>query len=334
MCHGSHTMALFYKHHAKEGQTMYPDGRPYFSLNCYLKQKFVTKVVKLSIDAGFSCPNRDGTISTGGCSFCSPRGSGDFTWGKQYSIFQQLDYGKKLVSAKWEHAKYIAYFQAFTNTYAPVEVLAQKYQEALSFPDLVGVSIATRPDCLGEDVITLLDALQKKTTLWVELGLQTSNEVTAEKIKRGYHNATFEQAVLSLHNKGIDVIVHVILGLPNETKEDMLKTIYYLNQLPIRGIKLQLLHVLEGTPLAQEYKDGSFQTLAQDEYIDILCQCIGYLRKDIIIHRLTGDGDSKLLLAPTWSLHKKMVLNAIHKELKKSQITQGCFISSNLHELS
>lgn len=313
---------------------MYPDGKPYYSLNYYLKQKFGTKVAKLPIDAGFSCPNRDGTISTGGCTFCSPRGSGDFTQGSNYSISEQLEYGKDLIFKKWPQASFMPYFQAYTNTYAPVALLQQHYEEALSFPHVVGLSIATRPDCLGEDIIVLLAQLQQKTTLWVELGLQTSNEETAKKINRGYPTSVFEQGVFALHNKGIEVIAHVILGLPGETIEDMLQTIFYLNKLPISGIKLQLLHVLSGTPMAEEYLKGNFSTLSQEEYTDILCQCIGHIRKDIVIHRLTGDGDPKHLLAPLWSLHKRNVLNTIHKELKQRKITQGCFLSSNFNKLS
>lgn len=310
----------------RKDTTMYSDGKPYYSLNSYYREKFGKKIAKLSLDAGFSCPNRDGTISTGGCTFCSIKGSGDFASERQHSITEQLQSAKELVSNKWQNAEYIAYFQAFTNTYAPVEVLKQKYYEALSFPNIVGISIATRPDCLDEDVLSLLSQLNQETALWLELGLQSSNEKTAKRICRGYPNKTFEKAVYELHNRKIEVITHVILGLPEETIDDMINTIYYLNKLPIQGIKLQLLHVLEYTSLAEEYKKGVFETLNQEEYIEILCQCIGHLRPDIVIHRLTGDGNPETLLAPLWSLRKRTVLNTLHKELKQRGITQGCYL--------
>ncbi len=224
---------------------------------------------------------------------------------------------------KWQNPNYIAYFQAFTNTYAPVSVLRQKYEEALSDPEIIGLAIATRPDCLDEDVLELLDELNQKTALCVELGLQTSNEKTAKAIRRGYENIIFENAVHDLKKRKIEVVVHVILGLPNETKEDILKTISYLNALPIDGVKLQLLHVLKDTPLAEDYAKGKFSVLSKEAYIDILCSCIALLRPDLVIHRITGDGPRESLIAPLWSLHKRDVLNSIHKELKLRDIFQG-----------
>ena len=302
---------------------MYQDGKPYHSLNSYYQKKFGHKTVKLPLDGGFNCPNRDGKIATGGCIFCSAKGSGDFTPSRYLSITEQLQISKEKLLHKWQNPKYIAYFQAFTNTYAPVSVLRTKYEEALSDPEIIGLSIATRPDCLDDDVLELLEELTHKTSLCVELGLQTSNQDTAKAIHRGYENMVFEKAVHDLKERKIEVVVHVILGLPNETKEDMRNTISYLNALPIDGIKLQLLHVLKDTPLAESYQNGDFTVLSKDAYIDILCSCIALLRPDIVIHRMTGDGPKESLLAPLWSLQKRDVLNSIHKELKLRNISQG-----------
>lgn len=296
---------------------------PYRSLNEYYRNLFGKKTAKISLDAGFSCPNRDGSLSTGGCIFCSEGGSGDFAENSALSITQQIENGKAQTRKKWPHACYIAYFQAFTNTYAPVNILRQKYEEALAQPDILGISIATRPDCLGDDVLTLLEELSKKTKIWVELGLQTANEDSAKLIRRGYPNRVFVEAVQKLHRLQIPVVVHVILGLPGESLEDMLATIHFLNPLPIHGIKLQLMHVLAHTELANLYWEGAYTPLEKEEYLEILCQCISHLRPDIIIYRLTGDGDKSILLAPLWSLYKRDILNRLHQLLKERQIYQG-----------
>lgn len=299
------------------------ENKPYRSLNLYYREVFGRKAAKISLDGGFTCPNRDGTCGTGGCLFCSAGGSGDFAEHASFSITEQIAKGKSQTSDKWKDAAYIAYFQAFTNTYAPAEELRRKYEEALSCEGIEGLSIATRADCLPEEVVELLDELRQKTNLWLELGLQTANEKTAQFIRRGYDNSVFETAVTVLAKHNIPIVVHVILGLPGETKEDMLATIQYLNRLPIQGIKLQLLHVLSDSDLAQLYLSGGYTPLTKEAYIALIGECIAHLREDIVIHRLTGDGDKDTLLAPLWSLNKRDVLNSIHKYLKEQNIRQG-----------
>lgn len=284
----------------------------YYSLNNYLKDTFGCKVYKISLDAGFTCPNRDGTIGTQGCVFCSAGGSGDFAQSSRLTITQQIEKGKELVSSKIKSGKYIAYFQAYTNTYAPVNILREKYYEALNHKDIVALSIATRPDCLDEDVINLLDEINKIKPVFVELGLQTIHEKTAEYIRRGYTLDIYDKAVKDLKGIGVNVVVHVILGLPNETKADMLETVKYVCQSRIDGIKLQLLHVLKNTDLERDYLDGKFKVLEFDEYIDLIKDCLEIIPDNIVIHRLTGDGAKKDLIAPLWSADKKRVLNAIN----------------------
>ncbi len=296
--------------------------KPYYSLNRAYQERFGKKTVKISLDAGFTCPNRDGTLDTRGCLFCR-EGSGDFT--AKGSIAEQIEQGKNQKKWQGQSPCYIAYFQAFTNTYAPVPVLKSVYEQAITCKDVVGISIATRPDCLGEDVIELLSELNQKTALWVELGLQTIKPFSIDFIRRGYENTVFENAVYKLAQKNIEIVVHIILGLPHETKQDMLASIAYLNQFPIQGIKLQLLHVLEDTDLATYYQQGNFKTLSLEEYVDVVCDCIAYLRPDIVIHRLTGDGNAKKLLSPLWSTKKRIVLNTIHKTLKQRNIHQGSY---------
>lgn len=298
--------------------------KPYYDLNTYYRQIFGEKTAKISLDGGFSCPNRDGTGGMGGCVFCSAGGSGDFAESASLSIAEQIERGKAQTAAKWENPKYIAYFQAFTNTYAPVDVLRQKYEEALAQDGIVGLSIATRADCLDDAVIELLAEINTKTKLWIELGFQTANEDTARKIRRGYDNDVFAEAVKRLHDHHIAVVVHTILGLPGERHQDVLDTIAYLNNFPIEGIKMQLLHVLEHTDLAKWYQEGTYTPMEMMEYIDLVCDCIAHLRKDIVIHRLTGDGDKEILLAPKWSMQKRHVLNTLHHRLKERGIIQGC----------
>jgi hypothetical protein len=285
----------------------------YYSLNKYLKDTFGDKVYKLSLNAGFTCPNRDGTIDTRGCIFCSRGGSGDFAESSKLSISEQIEQGKKRVENKIKSGKYMAYFQAFTNTYAPIEVLRDKFYEAINHKDIVAISIATRPDCLGEDVIALLDELNKIKPVFVELGLQTIHEKSANYIRRGYLLKTYDKAVEDLKGIGVNIVVHLIIGLPNESKNDILESVDYVCKSGIDGIKLQLLHILKGTDLADEYYRGNVKVLEFDEYLDIIKACVDITPKNIVIHRLTGDGAKKDLIAPLWSADKKRVLNAINK---------------------
>ena len=304
------------------------DNKPYRSLNAYYREIFGRKTAKISLDGGFTCPNRDGTCGTRGCLFCSAGGSGDFAENAALSITEQIENGKKQTADKWKDPAYIAYFQAFTNTYAPVEDLRRKYEEALSCEGVEGISIATRADCLPHDVLDLLSELNQKTKLWVELGLQTADEDSAKFIRRGYSLRAFEKAVHDLAERNIPVIVHVILGLPGESRETILKTIDCINHLPVQGIKLQLLHVLSDSDLADIYEAGNYTPLTKEEYISLAGDCIAHLREDIVIHRLTGDGDKNTLLAPLWSLRKRDVLNSLHKYLKENNIRQGMSVKN------
>ena len=290
----------------------------YNSLNTYLRDRFGCKVYKVALDGGFTCPNRDGTIDTRGCIFCSSGGSGEFA-ASGNTVKEQLRAGKDLIGSKLpigEKALYIAYFQAYTNTYGPLEELKRKFTEALEDPEVCVLSIATRPDCLPEEVLSLLQELNTVKPVWVELGLQTIHPETAEYIRRGYDLSVYDTAVKELTSRGIEVITHVILGLPGETKEDMVETVRYVGASGSKGIKLQLLHVLKGTDLAKDYEAGRFRTLTLEEYTDILISCIQVLPKDMIIHRLTGDGDKRLLVAPLWSADKKKVLNTLSRYLQ------------------
>ncbi|MBQ8139422.1 MAG: TIGR01212 family radical SAM protein [Lachnospiraceae bacterium] len=294
----------------------------------YLKSKYGCKVYRIALDGGFTCPNRDGKISTGGCIFCSAGGSGDFAESRELSISEQIEKGKERVAGKIKDGKYIAYFQAFTNTYAPVSKLRELFTEAINHPDIVGLSVATRPDCLPEDVLDLLDELNRLKPVWVELGLQTIHERTAEYIRRGYPLAVYDRAVSELKKRNISFITHVILGLPGERWEDMEETVRYVCRLSgtgqrddkeqginPNGIKLQLLHVLKGTDLAKDYEAGKFTVLSEDEYIAILERLLKIIPDSVIIHRLTGDGPKKDLIAPIWSADKKHVLNRINRIL-------------------
>lgn len=288
------------------------------TLNAYLRDRFGCKVYKIALNGGFACPNRDGKIDTRGCIFCSSGGSGEFAGSPNESITEQLEKGKKLVGDKNKSGKYIAYFQAFTGTYASYERLKKVYCEAIEHPDVVALSIATRPDCLPDDVLTLLSDLNKIKPVWVELGLQTIHEKTADYIRRGYSLDVYDRAVKELRKRNIEVITHVILGLPGESKEEMLQTVKYVCNSGANGLKLQLLHILKGTDLAKEYEEGKISVLSEDEYIDILKDCVKIIPDEVIVHRLTGDGDKKLLIAPLWSANKKHVLNRINRELKNS----------------
>lgn len=291
----------------------------YYSLNNYMKDKFGCKVYKLSLNAGLTCPNRDGTISTGGCIFCSNGGSGEFAQAisSQANISEQIEHAKKRVAHKIKSGKYIAYFQAFTNTYGPIDYLRKIFTEAIHHEDIVALSIATRPDCLGEDVLSLLDEFNKIKPVWIELGLQTIHEESAKYIRRGYELKIFDEALTNLNALGIEVIVHVILGLPGETKSMMLDTVRYISRKNIQGIKLQLLHVLKNTDLETDYKNGKFEVLTLEEYTDIITSCLKIIPKNIVIHRITGDGDKKLLIAPLWSADKKKVLNTLNTAIQQ-----------------
>ena len=284
------------------------------TLNQYLRERFGRKIYKISISGGFTCPNRDGTLDTRGCIFCSAGGSGDFAEDKNLSITEQINLGKRRVAAKMPEG-YIAYFQAFTNTYAPVERLRALYSEAIEHPCIVAVSIGTRPDCLSDEVLDLIAELNLLKPVWIELGLQTIHEKSSEYIRRGYSLPVYERAVRELRARNIETITHVILGLPGESREEMLQTVKYVGESGVQGIKLQLLHVLEGTDLALDYRNGLFEVMTMDDYISLIKDCVDILPDDIVIHRLTGDGPKRILIAPEWTKDKKRVLNALNKEL-------------------
>lgn len=297
--------------------------KPYVSLDFTLKQQYGHKVYRIAIDGGMTCPNRDGSLHDRGCIFCSAGGSGDFAGDRSTSITKQIDAGIASLEQKRPVKEFIAYFQAFTNTYAPVDYLRKIFMEAISHPRICALSIGTRPDCLPEDVLSLLEELNAMKPVWVELGLQTIHEKTATYIRRGYTLPCFETALKNLRARNLTVIVHVILGLPGETKQQMLQTVSYLANQDIQGIKLQLLHILRGTDLATEYETHPFALFSQSEYCAFICECIELLPPRIVIHRLTGDGPKKDLIAPLWSSHKRSVLNEIHQTLKRQNTWQG-----------
>lgn len=291
--------------------------------NEYYKRTFGQKIYKLSLDAGCTCPNRDGTLGTKGCIFCSNGGSGEFAADRTKTITEQIEEAKGRVEAKMPKNsgsnKYIAYFQAFTNTYGNADELKAKYLEAINHPDIVALSIATRPDCISDEMPEIISSINKFTPVYVELGLQTIHESTAEYIRRGYQLETYDKCVERLSSKGIDIITHIILGLPGESEDMMLQSVDYVRKTAEQypnitcGIKLQLLHVLKGTDLEKAYNDGVFEVLALEEYVDIIYKSLAILEDKVVIHRLTGDGDKKLLVAPLWSANKKLVLNEINK---------------------
>ncbi|WP_061313140.1 TIGR01212 family radical SAM protein [Clostridium botulinum] len=299
------------------------NGKRYHSLNYFLREKFGEKVFKISLDGGFSCPNRDGKVSKGGCVFCSARGSGDYAGSRNFSITNQFNNVKTMMANKWKSGKYIAYFQAYTNTYAPVYELRQKYEEAINQEGVVALSIATRPDCLEDDVLDLIEELSKKLYVWVELGLQTINDDVAKKINRGYDLKVFDDAMTRLKERNIDVVVHSILGLPGESQDDMLKTIDYIAHSGAQGIKLHLLHLMKDTKMVELYESGELQFLSQEDYIKLICKAVSMLPKEMVVHRLTGDAPRDLLIGPMWSLKKWEVLNAIDKTLEDNYIYQG-----------
>lgn len=303
-------------------------GKRYYSFDSFLKNRFGEKIYKVSLDGGFTCPNRDGTIGTGGCIFCSEGGSGDFASDARLPVSDQITQGISLVAAKNPSSRYIAYFQAFTNTYAPVSRLRKLFTEAIEDFRIAALAIGTRPDCLPDNVLALLKELNERKPVFVELGLQTIHPVTAGLIRRGYPLSCFEEAVRNLSSIGVWTVVHLILGLPGETEDMMLESVRYLNSLPIHGVKFSMLHILKGTDLADIYREKPFPVFTMESYVNLILQCIGNLRSDIVIHRLTGDGPKDLLIAPLWSLRKRTVLNNIAHQLKVQDIRQGDFLLS------
>ncbi|MGL4730644.1 MAG: TIGR01212 family radical SAM protein [Clostridium sp.] len=299
------------------------NGKKYHSLNYFLRNKFGKKIFKISLDAGFSCPNRDGKVSKGGCVFCSERGSGDFAGNRNFSITKQFEDIKEMMSKKWKDGKYIAYFQAYTNTYADVETLRAKYEEAISQEDVVALAIATRPDCFNKEIFDLIEEYSNRIYTWVELGLQSSKDETAKLINRGYKLEVFENTVRELRNRNIDVVAHIIFGLPKETREDMINTVKYVAKSGIQGVKLHLLHVMKNTPLERMYEKNMLEFMTQEEYIDLICESITLFPQDMVIHRLTGDAPRNLLVGPMWSLKKWEILNAIDKKSQDEDLYQG-----------
>lgn len=302
---------------------VYWDEKRYHSLNYHLRKTYGEKLYKISLDGGMTCPNRDGTLGTRGCIFCSKGGSGDFAASKTLSITEQIETGKQQAARKYTGNSYIAYFQAYTNTYAPAAYLRQIFTEAIQNPNIRILSIATRPDCLSPDVISLLKELAALKPIWVELGLQTIHEDTAHFIRRGYDLPVFERAIHDLRNAGITVIVHTILGLPGESRKQMLQTVNYLNTQDIQGIKFQLLHILKDTDLADYYERHPFPLPDMETYFSILAEQLTHLRPDIVVHRLTGDGPKQLLIAPLWTGNKRQVLNQMQAYFKRHDIWQG-----------
>lgn len=314
-------------HQETTEQTMWGE-KPYRSLDWELRRQFGEKVYKLALSGGMSCPNRDGKIATGGCIFCSAGGSGDFAADRRLSVSEQIQAQKQALKDKKAARRYIAYFQAYTNTYAPVGYLEKIFSEAMDDDEVAVLSVATRPDCLPQEVIDLLARLNRRKPVWVELGLQTIHEDTAALIRRGYPLACFADAVRRLRACGIAVIVHTILGLPGEDRERILETVRYLNGQDIQGIKLQLLHILEGTALGELYLHPQAQTvpvtvMTMEEYVELVIDCVERLSPKITVHRLTGDGPKELLLAPLWSSRKRTVLNTIHSRMKERNTWQG-----------
>lgn len=311
------------------------NGKPYHSLDYEMKRRFGTKVYKIALEGGMTCPNRDGTIGTGGCIFCSAGGSGDFAVPLQgaagmteESVHRQIDLAISRISRKMGSSPgaYIAYFQSYTNTYAPVSYLRRLFTAAILHPEIRVLSIATRPDCLPEGVLDLLEELNQIKPVWIELGLQTIHPDTARLIRRGYELDCFTDAKNRLRRRGLEVIVHVILGLPGEDRTQMLETVSWLGSNDIQGIKLQLLHILKGTDLALLYEQTPFPVMSMEEYLDLVIDCVSLLPPEIVIHRITGDGPKNLLIAPLWSANKRLVLNTLTRRFQERGITQGCHI--------
>lgn len=299
------------------------NGKRYFTQNNYLRDKFGKKTVKLSLNANLSCPNRDGTKSTSGCTYCTSSLSGDFSGHPENSIYQQLDQQKKLLSGKWSDCLYIAYFQAGSNTYAPLSVLDNLYQEALSFPDIVGISIATRADCISNETAEYLSRLSRKTYVTVELGLQTIHDKTAARINRCHTYDEFIKTYNMLSSLGINTGIHIINGLPDENYDMMIETAKEVSRLRPHSVKIHMLHIMKNTPMADEYIASPFRIMDMDEYISLTCDQIELMSQDIIIERVTGDGNRNTIISPMWTTNKKAVMNGIDKELKRRNSYQG-----------
>jgi len=295
----------------------------YHTFNEHLRERFGGKIFKVSLDAGFTCPNRDGTLGRDGCVYCSERGSGDFAGKQGLSLHDQFIEVTARMKKKWPYANYIAYFQAYTNTYAPVERLHEVYEAALAEENVVGLAISTRPDCLPENVLDYLEELNQRTYLWVELGLQSIHDRTMQWIERGHNYAQFLKGLEMLHSRGIRVCVHIILGLPGETKAEMMATAQAVAKMPLQGIKIHLLHILKGTPLAAIYQREPFELMTKDDYVSLVVDILEILPPEIVIQRLTGDGPPDTLLGPLWSRKKWEVLNAIDEELARRDTWQG-----------
>lgn len=295
----------------------------YNNLNCELRKKFGKKVMKLSFDGGFTCPNRDGVVGDRGCIFCGEEGSGEFAGNKKLSLEEQAREQKELLSKKWDTDIYIGYFQNFTNTYKPVDELRKLYNEALEIEGVVGLAIATRPDCLDDDIIDLLEELSKKTFLWIELGLQSIHKKTERFIRRGYDLRVYEDRVKKLKEKNIKVVTHLIFGLPDETREDMLETVKYISKTKTWGVKIHSLYIQKGTDIYDYYIKNPFYIMTREEYIDLISDSIELLPKNMVIHRLTGDGVRDLVLEPKWSFDKLKVLTGVDQELKRRNVLQG-----------
>ncbi len=314
---------------------LYPftdNNKRYYTLHYFNQKKFNTKVVKISLNGGFTCPNIDGKVGYGGCIYCSNLGSGDFAGNETDSLKKQFEDVKKVIDKKWPNSKYIAYFQAHSNTYAPLNILKEKYETVLKLKNVIGISIATRPDCISDEILDYLEELSKRTYLTIELGLQTIHEKTASLINRCHSLKCFDDCVRKLRKKNINVVVHIINGLPLETKNMMIDTVKHLNNLDIQGIKIHMLHILKNTKLANMYLEKTFHILTKEEYVTTVCDQLENLNPNIVVHRLTGDPDFKNLIEPTWLTKKLTVLNDIDKELEKRKTFQG-FSKTILNEV-
>ncbi|MCC3375584.1 TIGR01212 family radical SAM protein [Cohnella sp. REN36] len=299
------------------------NDKRFHTWNYEMREQFGTKVFKVMLDAGFTCPNRDNTIAAGGCTFCSARGSGDFAGSRRNDLVTQFNQIRDRQHLKWPEAKYIGYFQAYTNTYAPLATLREYYEVILQQPGVVGLSIATRPDCLPDDVVDYLAELNERTYLWLEMGLQTVHESTSNLINRAHDTACYLDAVERLRKRGIRVCTHIIHGLPGETHEMMMETVRQVSRMDVQGIKIHLLHLMRKTPMVRQWKEGLLRFLEQDEYVQLIADSLEMLPPDMIVHRLTGDAPRDLLIGPMWSLKKWEVLNAIDAELVRRNTWQG-----------
>jgi len=305
------------------GSALFWGNKRYHTLNYEYRKLFGEKVFKVSLDGGFTCPNRDGSVATGGCIFCSARGSGDFAGDRRMELKQQFREVRDRQQKKWPKAKYIGYFQAFSNTYAPAEELREMYEVILEEDDVVGLSVATRPDCLPDDVLDVLEKVNKKTKLWVELGLQTIHEKTQQIINRAHDYQVFLEGVNKLRKRNIDVIVHIIINLPGETREEMMETAKAVAQLPVQGIKIHMLHLLKKTPMMKLYQEGNLTFIDRETYTELVVDMLEILPPQMVVHRMTGDGPRELLVEPLWTLKKWEVLNGIDQELERRNTWQG-----------